>query len=319
MPHLKMPHLQIIILILTLFSCATVAFSTQNTLINIQSYGEINYSNTAYFPIYSQGDFESFPFSMGYRTGGYDWDWVNGYQIDVNGNRVSYGDQPTDNPNVYVKQSTEHFRSGAYSAEFHIDGSSGAQHCKLYEAIQDRYPESYWGKPQPEAYYSGWYWFPANIVDTFTPNAWNWRCLMQWADGNSGADGHFPTLGFGYEGEATSSYPVKLRLCNENWWRTGDSGATKWETGFTVQNIPKEQWVHVVVYLKMSSGFRVVDGKAMVWINGQKVVDANIALWNYYVPGDKGVCWGIGNYGTASSPSSIWIDDVQVSGANVFG
>jgi len=250
---------------------------------------------------------------MGSRKDGYDWDWVNGYQVDSDGNLFDYGDQAINgyNTGIYIKQSTTHAKSGQFSAEFHIGVSSGAQHCKLFEINQDRYPESYWSNPQPEAYYSAWYWFPADFADTFIPRQWNNRLIMQWAD-RGGGPSNFPTVALLFEGYHSSGYA--LRLTNDNWWRDGSPGVTMWETGYTAHNIPKGQWVHVVVYVKMASGYRVVDGKAIVWINGEKVVDADVALWNYFSPNNKGVCWGIGNYGTAGSPSSIWIDNVQVTG-----
>jgi hypothetical protein len=235
--------------------------------------------------------------------------------MDSNGNLYAYGDYG-GNPNTYIRQSSIQVRTGTYSAEFHIDTDHIAAHCKLYESNQDRYPASYWGGPQPEAYYSAWYWFPSDFAGTFGTGYYNWRLLMQWGDALSGQYGHFPTLYLEFEGSPPDA--MRLRLDNENWWRgSSQPYATRWDTGYTTNSIPKEQWVHIVVYVKMASGFQQTDGRATVWVNEQKVVDANIALWNYYSAsaGAKGVCWGIGNYGTSSNPSSIWVDDVQVTSA----
>lgn len=176
----------------------------------------------------------------------------------------------------------------------------------MYEREQDRYPESYWNVSQSAAYYSAWFWFPVDFAEAFGP--YDWRLIMQWADTKSGAAGHFPTLTLVF-----GKLDHELRLCNWNWWRNGNEGATEWGTGITATSIPKEQWVHIVVYVKMSSGFRILDGQATVWINGQDVLDRkDIALWNYYSSGYRGVCWGVGNYGKSKSPSSIWIDNIQV-------
>ena len=69
-----------------------------------------------YFQFYGQGDFELFPFC---KDGRQDWDWVNGYQMDAEGNLFGYGDSG-NNYDVYIRLSTEHVQSGQYSAEFHL-------------------------------------------------------------------------------------------------------------------------------------------------------------------------------------------------------
>jgi len=290
--------LELILLLGLLIMASNRVFSTQQLGATVLSSGEVQRRSTVYFPLYGQGDFESFPFSMGTRTAGFDWDWVNGEQVSALG---------TPTKPIYIKQSTVHVQHGNYSAEFHIGASSSTQHCKLFEYEQDRYPESYWGASQPAAFYSAWYWFPADFAESLSPT--NWRLIMQWADAKSGEYGHFPTLNLGFQ---TDQYN-RLMLCNNDWYRDGSSGSTKWDTGYTADNIPKEQWVHVTAYVKMASGFRVLDGQAIIWIDGQKVVDrTDIALWNYYSSGYKGVCWAVANYGTSVLPSSIWIDNVQV-------
>jgi hypothetical protein len=283
-------------LLLALFITVGNVFSSSQSTVHILSEGQI-LSPINYFPLYGQGDFESFPFSIGWRSSGYDWDWVNGEQ-------VSAGGSPTGS--IYIKQSSEHVQHGSYSAEFHIGANSTAQPCKLFENQQDRYPASYWNQSQPAAYYSVWYWFPADFEETFGPDIW--RLILQWGDAKS--DTHFPTVNLAFQDDLDH----RLMLCNNNWYRDGSYGSTKWDTGYTVANIPKEQWVHIVAYVRMSSGFRVLDGQITIWINGQEALNrTDIALWNYFSPTYKGVCWGIGDYGTATNPGSIWIDNVQVT------
>ena len=289
----------LILLLGFLITASNEVSSTPNSAIRVPSNGEIRWAPTIYFPLFGQGDFELFPFSKGSRSPEYDWDWVNGAQVSASSNPTS---------SIYIQQSPEHVQHGSYSAEFHIGTSSGNQHCKLFESEQDRYPESYWGVAQLEAYYSAWYWFPAGFAETFGSD--DWRLIMQWADAKAGGAGHFPTLNLGFQ--VGSEH--RLKLCNNNWYRDGGSSSTKWDTGYTAANIPKEQWVHLIVYVKMSSGFRILDGQATVWINGLKVLDrTDIALWNYYAPSNKGVCWAVGNYGKSVLPSSIWIDNIQVA------
>ena len=277
---------------------------------------------TTFFPETGEGDFELFPFRT--YLGDNDWDWVNGYQMDIDGNLYDYGDAG-DNPDVYIRQSTEHVQHGTYSAEFHLgEGTEGthggsSKHCKLYQRDQVDYPDSYLHPTdgQPEAYYSAWYWFPSD----FGERVEDWRLIMQWAEedgGNhlwlSGAQACFPSLALIFSGGGSK----ELSLCNNRFYLEYDPDGTskyvRWGTGVTAYTIPKEQWVHIEVFVKMSSGFLEVDGKAIVWINDQKVVEENIGLWNYWTePEDNGVCWGIGSYGTKENTGSIWIDNVQVT------
>lgn len=298
-----------------------------STTTSISSYGAIDYSTvtTIYFPHTGEGDFEKFPFC---RWGQQDWDWANGYQMDADGNLFAYSDSGT-NPDVYIRQSTEHVQHGSYSAEFHLgEGTQGThgsvyKHCKLYEDNQGEYPDSYLHPEdgQPEAYYSAWYWFPSDFAQSIS----SWRLIMQWADEESGwhswsSGSCFPTLTLSF---TKYYYDTPLRLCNNRFYREENpqEGAkyVRWRTGYTAENIPKEQWVHIVVFVKMSSGFAVLDGRATVWINDEKVLDVAIGLWNYWTyPKDVGVCWGIGNYGPKYNTGSIWIDNVQVSDRYVY-
>jgi hypothetical protein len=324
-------RLRVIILMLGIFSIPIVQ-ATGTSLSPVQtisSYGAIDYSSriTMYFPHTGEGDFERFPFCIGdYQQ---DWDWANGYQMDAGGNLFSYSDRG-NNPDVYIRQSTQHVQQGNYSAEFHLGQTTipthgDAKHCKLYEEDQREYPSSYLHPTdgQPEAYYSAWFWFPSDFAETFLSD-YSWKLLMQWADREGGDPGHtwvdaggvtrdcFPTIALLFNGGT-------LRFFNSNFYRYPNPEAYRekgvvWETGYTVSSIPKEQWVHIEVFLKMSSGFQVLDGRGIVWINEHKVLDVVVGLWNYWtVPGDVGLCWGIGCYGDASNIGSIWIDNVQVA------
>lgn len=282
-----------------------------------------------YFPHTGEGDFEKFPFC---KDGRQDWDWANGYQMDADGNLFAYSDSG-NNPDVYIRQSTEHIQHGKYSAEFHLGQGTkpthgdDTKHCKLYEADQREYPDSYLypADGQPEAYYSAWFWFPLD----FASNLGDWRLIMQWADEYGGnhfwtdIDGIkrscFPTISLSFGGPNGA-----LKLCNNNFYRYDNPEEQKfkyttWDSRYTASSIPKNQWVHIVVFVKMSSGFRILDGRAIVWINEEKVLDiTDIGLWNYWTePKDVGLCWGIGNYGDKSNTGSIWIDNVQVANSYI--
>ena len=264
-----------------------------------------------YFSLYGEGDFELFPFCA---SGPQDWDWVNGYQVDENGTIYKYGDSGK-NPDVYIKQSTEHVQHGMYSAEFHLgEGTEPthggrSKHCKLYERFQDRYPESYWNVSQPEAYYSIWYWFPSDFADKF----YNWRLIAQWCTSEFGIKEPHPTLSLIFKSYGGMSQG--LFLYNGDYYRS-DNTDKNWYTGYTASTIPKNAWVHIVAYVKMSSAFRELDGICKVWINGILAVDEIIGCGNKDPPSRpnaKGLIWGIGNYGHKNNKGSIWIDNVQVA------
>lgn len=300
------------------------AFSCE---VSISSYGTFDYSSlTVYFPHSGEGDFEKFPFCK--YSGYQDWDWANGYQMDAEGNLFSYSDCG-NNPDVYIRQSTEHVQHGEYSAEFHLgEGTepthgSNNKHCKLFEANQKEYPDSYLHPTdgQPEAYYSAWFWFPSDFESMLS----DWLLIMQWADREGGShfwteksgatQSCFPTISLTFRGRNGA-----LQLSNNNFYRYDtpeeqESKYTVWDTGYTALSIPKNQWVHIVALVIMSSGFRVLDGQVVVWINEEEVLNiTNISLWNYWTePKDTALCWGIGAYGDKLNTGSIWIDNVQVA------
>jgi len=148
---------------------------------------------------------------------------------------------------------------------------------------------------------------------------------MQWADRAGGHHSYggrscFPALSLVFERWADGE--IHLILKNLAFYRE-DKITKRWDTGITAETIPKEQWVHIVAFVKMESDFRTLDGRAILWINEKQVLDVNIGLWNYWTRQDYpkefeggkeiGVCWGIGNYGDKDNKGSIWIDNVQVT------
>jgi len=148
---------------------------------------------------------------------------------------------------------------------------------------------------------------------------------MQWADRTGGSHYYlgricFPTLALVFERWADGE--IHLTLVNNRFYRADDIHK-KWDTGVTAETIPKEQWVHIVAFVKMGSDFRTLDGRAILWINEKQVLDVHVDLWNYWTrqdhpeefEGEKeiGLCWGIGNYGDKDSKGSVWVDNVQVA------
>ena len=327
---------RVIFLLLSILSIPIVQYvHAGSSQVPILSVGRINYSSSSiiYFPHSGEGDFELFPFCTGSEKG-QDWDWVNGYQMDASGNLYKYGDSG-NNHDVYIKQSTEHVQHGVYSAEFRLgEGAepthgSRNKHCKLYEVDQSEYPDTYLypSDGQPEAYYSAWYWFPNDFVTAFS----NWRLLMQWGDWSGGGHSYegrscFPTLVLAFERWRDGK--IHLILGNNRFYREDDIHE-KWDTGITAETIPKEQWVHIVAFVKTGSDFRTLDGQAILWINEKQVLDVRIGLWNYWVRQDypkefEGgkeirVCWGIGNYGDKDNKGSVWIDNIQIANTYISG
>jgi hypothetical protein len=79
-------------------------------------------------------------------------------------------------------------------------------------------------------------------------------------------------------------------------------------------NLPKGQWVKIVVYVQQGSAFKVEDGTVMIWINDNKVFE-NHHLATSTVSGTPYVIWGIGNYGGPYEEYGqyILIKDVKVT------
>jgi len=97
--------------------------------------------------------------------------------------------------------------------------------------------------------------------------------------------------------DATQLYAIL-----DNFYYSSDSNEPnhRW-TLATLAQLPKEQWISFVVFYKQGTGFRVQDGKLIVWIDGAKKLDVgNVPTGTQ--SGTPFVIWGIGLYGGPNNP-----------------
>ncbi|MHB0871436.1 MAG: heparin lyase I family protein [Chloroflexota bacterium] len=180
--------------------------------------------------------------------------------------------------------STDVAHSGSYSAKLSITGANGAsQATRLH-----RWYES---SNNPEAYYSGWYYFPRN----YSPAAW-W-IVFQWKSKLSETDND-PTFTLGVDNRPNGEMNFYL------YSKLNDRSFTQ-----TAKNIPVGQWVHIEAYYKQA-----VDntGRVTIWQDGVQILDATGVRTRR--AGDN-IRWGMTNYSDNLTPpdATIYVDDAAIS------
>lgn len=178
------------------------------------------------------------------------------------------------------------------------------QHLKLYN-IQSR-ETSLWEGPytsNKEAYYQMYYWFPSD----FKIARYSWRLIWQ-LNGEYGVYGnttYAPQMGLIF-GDSD------LQLQASGWYYT--NGQERDYSLITNNNLPKDEWVKIVVYVKQGSAFKAEDGTVIVWINDNKVLEKH-NMSTSTVSGTPYEIWGIANYGGPYEEYGqyILIKDVKVT------
>lgn len=180
------------------------------------------------------------------------------------------------------------------------------QDCKLYE-LQHREPENY---PEPyktlkEAYYQVKVWFPSDL------SVAGWRLFWQIC-GEAGVYGNpdhsmHPQMALMFYG--TDGY---LGFNMDAYYFSNLS--RKRIKIIPIVDIPKDQWIDFVVYVKQGSAFRAEDGTVIVWMDGNKVLERHDLPTSTY-SGTPYVIWGIGNYGGRAElyMQTLYFKDVMVT------
>lgn len=161
------------------------------------------------------------------------------------------------------------------------------QQAKLYN-IPSRETQNWNGiLPNKEVYYTVKYWFPKDFSVAFH----SWRLIWQ-LNGEEDVYGN-PNYTF---------YPQLALVFGENDLQLQAPAYyyPDWTNrAYHVVNnvdLPKEQWVTFMIYVKQGSGFRVPNGTVRIWINGVQVYSSN-TLSTATFSGTPYDIWSIGNYG----------------------
>jgi hypothetical protein len=181
---------------------------------------------------------------------------------------------------------------------------SDNQHIKLYN-IQSR-ETALWNGPYlttKSAYYQMYYWFP----EDFNIARYSWRLIWQ-LNGEYGVYGnttYAPQMGLIF-GDSSLQYQASGYYYND--------GKERDFTVISNSNIPKGQWVKIVVYVEQGSAFKAEDGTVVIWINDNKVLEKH-NLSTATVSGTPYEIWGIGNYGGPNEAYGqyILVKDVKVT------
>ncbi|GJQ59824.1 MAG: hypothetical protein D8M57_11320 [Candidatus Scalindua sp. AMX11] len=188
---------------------------------------------------------------------------------------------------------SEQSHSGEYSVKMSLGSWDPDGGCRQFRYIESRTGDSF--------YYSSWLYFPTHYVID------NWANVIQFKSQSP-----------------TKNNPVwVLELRNRNngamyfmlTWQGVMAGPTEDENKVlkhyhqTVKDVPENQWIHIEVYLKQSSGYT---GRISFWQDGVQIYDMD-KVKTKYPDGDNR--WSINAYGDKISPMpfTVYVDDTAIS------
>ncbi len=217
--------------------------------------------------------------------------WQAGFETGDISEWTAHGDWLRQGNTATYQVQTKIVKSGEYAVQLTIDTSSGSsQAAYLF----------YWDQLPNAAYYSAWYYIPANID---TEDWWN---VMQWKSTYNG-DSDYSRPVFVLDGAIFGQ--TALSLC---YLPDRDVDKQCWKQ--TTAALPQDQWVHIEVYYERDK----VDGHVIVWQDGVKLFD----ITGYpTVLSDGTLYYSVNHYTDGINPdvSSIYIDDVVISYDRVWG
>lgn len=216
-------------------------------------------------------------FYCGFETGD-----VSQWLADNNGNQTGGG---------YV--STEKPRTGQYS-------------WKAYNDPDMSYPDNIsakllrWRFDYNEAYYSAWYFWPADYVVSGVGG--QYVNIFQWKERAAPYD---PTWIIAVK--ESYQYPGKDEIVVHDY-----HGQTIYRNGVI---LPKGTWFHLEAFLKTGS----TDGQLTVYLDEQQIFTFNNINTSGNPSNTTGyLMWGVGNYGDAGLGKYIYVDDAIVSDTSFF-
>ena len=183
------------------------------------------------------------------------------------------------------------------------------QNVKLYE-VQDRQASDYSGPytTTKEAYYQMQYWFPTN----FQTQSWRliWQiCGDKAVYGNAAfannQNAGYPQMQLTF-GSTGLEFEISPFYYSDGQWRDYHI--------INTVDLPKNQWVSIVVYVDQGSTFQAQDGTVKIWINNSLMYSSTSIPTATYT-GTPYVIWGIGNYGSPYEAQGQYINikDVTVT------
>jgi hypothetical protein len=177
-------------------------------------------------------------------------------------------------------------RTGQWSAKLVLANGSGG--TRLFR----------WGEPaqHPEAYYSAWYYFPAQYQPAEYWNIFQWKSKI-----SSSQVDPFWVINVGNRSNGA------MYLYLYDWQNQVGYGQT-------ATDLPTDQWVHIECFLDQSSSG---NGHLKCWQDGVLLWDLQNVSTNY--PGSPAQ-WSINNYssGMSPAPTVIYVDDAAISLASTW-
>ncbi len=208
--------------------------------------------------------------------------WSAGFETGNISEYSGHGDWIQQGTTPKYEVQTSIVRSGDYAVKFTIDTSSKtSQAAYLF----------YWNTLPDAAYYSAWYYIPANTV------VQHWWNIMQWKSTyNGNSDYSRPVFNLGAGSKQT------LGLC---YLPDKESDKVCWDQSV---RLPTGRWVHIETYYDRDK----VDGRVIVWQDGVKMFDVS----GYpTVLSDGSLHWSVNHYSDdiQPNPSSIYLDDIIIA------
>jgi hypothetical protein len=199
--------------------------------------------------------------------------------------------------------STDVAHSGRYSAKATIATPPSPSAVRLF-----RWTES---RANPEAYYSAWLYFPR----IYTPS---WWIIDQFKSRSCSTCDPDPFWFVQVGNRANGAMFLYLTWWHGPWPNGTVEGPHQGEFGGqdyyqTVKDLPTNQWVHLEIFLRQSSGF---GGEIVVWQDGTEILRQSNVKTRYPFMGDE---WAPSSYSGSISPSpaTIYIDDAAISTARL--
>ena len=187
-------------------------------------------------------------------------------------------------------------------------------------------------------YYSAWVYFPVQYSLTHDPGSGQFLNLMQFKSKSMGGRND-PIWGFYLQNDGSGKFKIQVgwgwggvTLAGPN---EGNPVGGKWYSQ-AITSIPVGRWVHLVAYLKQSTGNTSnqtvnFDGQLKFWQDDTLLFEFNNIRTGYYnnttyqgssncnppcdSPWNTSSQWSVNNYsdGISPYPASIYVDDASIS------
>jgi hypothetical protein len=220
--------------------------------------------------------------------------------------------------------SSNRAKNGSRSWKFEIADPNGGSDGTTYAQFLASGPQSSMGSVNG-GFKSGYYSFYAYVDAGYTGTEWN--MLLGWMTGNGLRTGTHPISHMGLEvHNGVLQVVYVLKSCTKSYACPSiagySNGGSPWylmtpSSPAGVVPFPRNQWVHLSIYYKMSA----TNGQVTIWQDGVKIMDITAPTMNTFGGFDNSLqnpagdmILQFGSYGPRlATVQRLYVDDFQVS------